>query len=143
MLCVLKQGQFKAPALLGPEPCRGDPVLSVERWQVFPRMHTPPGVAVIVIVFTKHGCWGRGRLGVEVAESSASPHLCQENPARKQGVASMACHKHVACVDISPASMFPWQCVTGRDTCSKEWGGGEKLAEAALLLETTPPSPDH
>lgn len=21
MLCVLKQGQFKAPALLGPEPC--------------------------------------------------------------------------------------------------------------------------
>lgn len=37
----------------------------------------------------------------------------------------MACHKRVACVDISSASMFPWQCVTGRDTCSKEWGGGK------------------
>lgn len=109
----------------------------MERWQVFPRIHTPPGVVVIVIVFTKHGCWGPGRWGLEAA------HLCQEIPARKQGVASMACHKHVACVDISPASMFPWQCVTGRDTCPKEWGGGGKLAEAALLLETTPPSPDH
>lgn len=30
MLCVLKQGQFKAPALLGPEPCGGDSVLSGE-----------------------------------------------------------------------------------------------------------------
>lgn len=60
-----------------------------------------------------------------VAKFNACPHLCQENPARKQGVAYMACHKRVACVDISPASMFPWQCVTGRDTCSKEWGGGK------------------
>lgn len=62
---------------------------------------------------------------VLVAEFNACPHLCQENPARKQGVAYTACHKRVACVDISPASMFPWQCVTGRDTCSKEWGGGK------------------
>ena len=34
--------------------------------------------------------------------------------------------------------MFPWHCVTGHDTCSKEWGGG-KLAEETILFETAPP----
>lgn len=41
MLCVLKGGQFKAPALLGPEPCCEGVPSSMERWHVFPRMHAP------------------------------------------------------------------------------------------------------
>lgn len=78
----------------------------------------PPPSPPTAILFTKHS--GRGQ-----AESTACPHLCQENPARKQGVASTACHKCVVRVDLSPASMFLWPCVTGRDTCCKEWGGGK------------------
>lgn len=85
-----------------------------------------------MILFTKRS--GRG------AEPNACPHLCQENPARKQGVAYMACHKRVACVDISPASVFPWRCVTGHDTCSKEWGGG-KVSRRILLFESAPQPP--
>lgn len=118
MLCVLKGGQFiKHQLCLGPSlAVRGSRPL----WRggtSSPECTLPSGATVIR--FTKHGGRGGG------AESNACPHLCQENPAGKQGVAYIACHKRVACADISPASMFPWQCVTGCDTCSREWGGGK------------------
>ena len=107
----------------------GCPILSGEVAGL-PQNAVFPGASVIL--FTKPvGQWG-------CAESNVCPHLCQEHRARKQGVTYTTCHKRVACADIPPASMFPWHCVTGHDTCSKEWGGG-KLAEETILFETAPP----
>lgn len=74
-------------------------------------------------------------------QNSLPAHTCAKKtqPGNK-GVAYMACHKRVACVDISPASMFPWQCVTGRDTCSKEWGGGKVSRRNRTPRNSFPPS---
>lgn len=86
-----------------------------------------------VILFTKHS---------RREQNPASAHTCAKKAQPGNGVAYMACHKCVACVDISPASMFPWRCVTGHDTCPKEWGGGKSAQESCSPICSPPPPPN-